>query len=503
MSARATAILSLILLLAAGTASADNVTISVGLGGVFPVGQWTPFELSAFNGAAAATGKVVVRVGTTFEREMTLSEGKASGLIFMNELSPLITVAIGGGKPAALPPGVANRLQGIEGKLPVIVVGADNELERRAAAVFGRRAVFAIRMTSEEFAARDWSSPEWVSAFVLGKMSDEQVARLRKDALFLSRSVIVADNAALAGWMKSLPFESSGGLAVLNPGLVDDLPAPGSPVHPGLYEIFGPPAWPVKSRQEAAIIFVVFVLAVALWTVFERRAPRGRVPLVIIAVAVLCVLLGVPRSSSMESVALVEGPEGSRNAVRTEILAESMLRPDHPQLTLEGGSRPWTPVASHAGQWRGRRFVAAAESLSWDAPAPSRQVFVRRFVEEPPVSAEDCVVTDGLRVWELNVSRVELVGKVAQIDASQLKPPVQFAEYLDSRKAADRREGLDERATQLRAGILSYWHRNHASDRFYLLGWTPPSGYIGVTRAGTLVALRLSADPPGLRDFPR
>ena len=401
------ALVILLLLSAAALAPAEPIRIELGLGGVFPAGQWTRCRISGLDDVKPGV-IVLVRVGDEFETEMTVTGGMAEGLVLMPDESPALSIEVGGKGRVALPGEARKQLRGVKDKLPVVFLGADNlPEEQEVTQTLAAGDIFPIRMTTDEFLRYAGSGIEWVRVFVLGRLSDEDVGRLRDRFSHLSGSVLVAKPDAVAGWLQKLAFEKAGELMVYNRPLAQVLPVPRGSVRPELFQIFGPPSWPKSVRRNITLGFVASLAFFVLLMVLPDRTWRIRSGglLLAAALAAVCAFFVQGRiSAPPESVSLLEVPEGwTEKGVETTLISHAVLTPAGHGLSFSSLDIPLfelNPVASSPTQWTEHMLrLNTANDLEQDLPVPSRELLVRFSYVAVPATPDDFFETDGEHVW--------------------------------------------------------------------------------------------------------
>jgi hypothetical protein len=471
-------------------ASAEPLRIDLGLGGVFPAGQWTRCTVSGLEDVKDGT-LIVVHVGEVFDREFTVAARKAEGMILLPDESPAITIEVPGKGRVALPNEAGKQLRGVKDKLPVIFLGADNlpeEREVREALAAGE--IFPIRMTTDEFFRFALPDVEWVRVFVLGRSSEEDLGRLRDRFSHLSGSVLLAKPDAVAGWLQKLSFEKVGELMVYNRRLAEVLPVPRGSVRPELYEIFGPPSWPNSVRRSITLGFVASLALFALSMVLPARSRKIRVGGLLLAAALAAVFAFFTYdriSAPPESVSLLEVPEGAEKGVETTLISQAVLTPAGRGLSFSSLDIPLSelnPVASFPTQWIEHKLrLNRMNGLDRDLPAPSREVFVRFSYGPVPPTADDFLETDGERVW--------VYKKIPPPPAGPTDSPP-FDVTADSLAAyIAGRQHKDSRVDELRHGMLTFWNRNLRRPGLYAIHWTEPATDAKVFSAGTLVVVKV------------
>ena len=475
-----------------GLASAEPIRIEVGLGGVFPVGQWTRCRISGLDDVKDG-GLIVVHVDEVFETYLGVAGGRAEGLLLMPDESSAITMEIPGKGRVALPSEARKQLHGVKDKLPVIFLSGDNLPEESAV----REALAAgllspIRMTTEEFFRYGVPDIEWVRVFVLGRMKEDDVERLRERFFHLSGSVLVARPDAVTGWLEKLAFEKVGELSVHNRSLAQLLPVPRGSVRPELYDVFGPPTWPKSIRRNVTLYFVSSLGLFAVVMVFPRRRGKllGGGLVSAVSVSLLFMLMASWHlSAPPESVSLFEVPEEAVKGVETTLISQAVLSPSSGGLRLNGlgmSLSELNPVASYPAQWVEHKLrLNRMNELERDWPIPSREVFVGFSYSRWPIPREDGFAITGDKVVLLEGAKSGAPPFPWRRSSKPSQKPVSFADYMN------RRQHEDSRVDELRRAMLRYWNKNRPKEKTYGVFWTEARTSAKLFSAGTMLVFEI------------
>ncbi|HUU42964.1 MAG TPA: hypothetical protein VMX57_04245, partial [Planctomycetota bacterium] len=228
-------------------ATGEGPRIEVGLGGYFPLGAWVRCRVSGLPDVADGQ-RIVVHVGETFRRELTVTGGAAEGLVLMTEELPRIAVAMPDGTRIELPDEATRHLRAVRDRLPAVGVGTDVPDNTPVESTIDGIPVTGIWMTPAEFAARDVRDLDWVHVFVLGPMTSSERDALRESVLALVRlkgAVVMVSPDAVTGWLRQLPFEDvSDRVSACNFENFRFFAPPRGVLRPRLFEIFGAAEWP-------------------------------------------------------------------------------------------------------------------------------------------------------------------------------------------------------------------------------------------------------------------